>query len=252
MPRVLYRVEKTTQKPLTGGLCAIWARMTAAMMDDLFGEMTESQDAQVPATQQQRHPRRTTVGAVSSPVRPRATVTVKQQPPSPPISDEETERLRVSMEKNLAINRKRAAFAPPPPPPPADDEGGEEEEEERGDDQCHRGPARGSTILGDEAMAAEADGEEEEERVIVSHPYYDEVDARLGPVDAVKDKWCYMCEVMAYFESEETYPPPIKNLFAKARKYNYQYQDKVEVCVRVKTLYDETIKVPKRTARRLC
>lgn len=156
--------------------------------------------------------------------------------------ESEENRLRQSIIDDLAKPSDGDADAatteprePQPQPQRMPDEGEDEDDDEL------RGAAGGGAMI--------SDNPEDVEYCPVAHPHYQIIEKKLGQRKKIEDQWCYLCEVLATTEPENR-PREVANLVAKVAQYNYDTQDKVDVAVRIKTLFEETIRRPANRKRR--
>jgi hypothetical protein len=83
---------------------------------------------------------------------------------------------------------------------------------------------------------------DDEHYVPARHPAERAIERRLGP-KCEMDSWCYLSEILANTDYESR-PREVNTLIAKVDEYNYSIRDKVEAAMRIRALYEDTIRQP--------
>lgn len=101
---------------------------------------------------------------------------------------------------------------------------------------------------GDDANAVISDEPEEPEYVPYRHPRHDLIETRLGPA-CPEDSFCYIRDVVKQMDPGSR-PKEVEDLLAAVHADNYDTQDKVDVAMHIKALFDETIRAKANRKRR--
>jgi hypothetical protein len=124
----------------------------------------------------------------------------------------------------------------------ADSEEEEEEKEEKGKDYIDGGGDDADKIDGAPQDLDLDSMNEPVEMISVQHPYFREVQEKLGP-KSKNDKFCYICKIKREVDWESL-PEEVKKLDRYIRNRNSEITDKVELAEDIKHQFETTILRP--------
>jgi len=181
------------------------------------------------------------------------------------LQKEQERRIRIEQATERARTSVAAAAAAPAP-------AGEQPEQRRGDgdgDDEDSGseaapapaPARASApshmldrrpAIIERPRLGEPKNDEEEGNplVPVMHPHFVDVERRLGPksADPKVDAWCYVCDVVDQMDQDRC-PAEVNELLTKISEYKRKKGAEVETAMRIRGLFDATIRDPANAQR---